>query len=59
MVFRGQFPPKRVRLPLKEMDEVGINLGVIIGRQSVEPLGVIPNDEIVECIRQYPTRLIG
>jgi len=52
---------KKRSLPLllKEMDEAGINLGVIMGRQSVEPLGVIPNYEIAEFIRQYPTRFIG
>ena len=44
---------------LREMDEAGIQWGVIMGRQSEEPLGVIPNDEIAECIQQYPDRFVG
>ena len=46
-------------LLLQEMDAAGISLGVVMGRQSVEPLGSIPNDEIAECIRQHPTRFVG
>ena len=33
-------------LLLQEMDKAGITWGVVMGRQSAEPLGVIPNDEI-------------
>src|SRR5262245_19478423 len=35
---------------LKEMDEAGVQWGVVMGRQSEEPLGVIPNDEIAQCV---------
>lgn len=46
-------------LLLDEMDEAEIEYGVIMGRQSVEPLGVIPNDEIAACIKAYPGRFLG
>ncbi len=46
-------------LLLKEMDEAEIKWGVIMGRQSVEPNGIIPNDEIFECIKKYPDRFVG
>ncbi|MFH0725651.1 MAG: amidohydrolase family protein, partial [Pseudomonadota bacterium] len=46
-------------LLFKEMDEAGIKWGVIMGRQSVEPNGIIPNDEIFECVSKYPDRFVG
>lgn len=46
-------------LLIAEMDEAGIELGVIMGRQSAEPLGVIPNDEIAACLQNYPNRFIA
>jgi predicted TIM-barrel fold metal-dependent hydrolase len=44
---------------LREMDEADVQWGVIMGRQSEEPLGVIPNDEIAACIAQHPDRFVG
>ncbi len=44
---------------LKEMDDAGITYGVIMGRQSAPPLGIIPNDEIASAINEYPKRFIG
>ena len=44
---------------LKEMDEAGINWGVIMGRQTTEPNGIIPNDEIFDCVNKYPDRFVG
>jgi uncharacterized protein len=44
---------------LREMDEAGVQWGVIMGRQSEEPLGVIPNDEIAACIDEHPGRFVG
>lgn len=46
-------------LLFEEMDEAGIQWGVIMGRQSVEPNGAIPNDEIFECVNKYPDRFVG
>jgi len=44
---------------MREMDDAQVQWGVIMGRQSEEPLGVIPNDEIAECIAQHPDRFVG
>jgi predicted TIM-barrel fold metal-dependent hydrolase len=44
---------------LSEMDDAGVELGVIMGRQSEDPLGVVPNDEIAACIAAHPTRFVG
>jgi len=44
---------------IKEMDDAGITWGVIMGRQSAPPLGIIPNAEIAEAISRYPSRFIG
>lgn len=43
---------------LKEMQEADI-LGVIMGRQAPRPLGIIPNDEITEIMRQHPGRFVA
>lgn len=44
---------------LTEMDRAGVQWGVVMGRQSEEPLGVIPNDEIAACIKEHPHRFVG
>ena len=44
---------------LAEMDRARVQWGVIMGRQSESPLGVIPNDEIAACIQQFPDRFVG
>ena len=43
-----------IELLIQEMDTAGVQWGVIMGRQSAAPLGVIPNDEIAELIAQHP-----
>jgi len=50
---------RSIEMLLREMDEAEIEYGVIMGRQSIEPLGVIPNDEIAACIAAYPDRFLG
>ncbi len=50
---------RSIDLLLSEMDEAGVEFGVVMGRQSIEPLGVIPNDEIAACVRDYPGRFLG
>ena len=55
-------PSTRTRsmdLLLAEMDRAQIRWGVIMGRQAADPLGVIPNHEIAECIAAYPNRFVG
>jgi len=44
---------------LSEMDDAEVEWGVIMGRQSEAPLGVIPNDEIAACIQAHPNRFVG
>jgi uncharacterized protein len=44
---------------LAEMDAANVQWGAVMGRQSEEPLGVIPNDEIAACIDQHPDRFVG
>ncbi len=46
-------------LLLEEMKEAGIKWGVVMGRQSAEPLGKIPNDEIAEVIAQHPDHFVS
>ncbi len=48
-----------VPLLLEEMDAADIQWGVIMGRNSMEPFGVIPNDEIAEFVAEYPTRFVA
>jgi len=59
------FPrPQSVReaspeLLIREMDEAGVRFGVIPGRHSAEPFGVIANDEIAEFMARYPGRFVA
>ena len=50
---------RSMSLLLKEMDEADVEWGVIMGRQSCEPHGVIPNDEIADCVNTYPKRFVA
>ena len=56
-------PPSAVErspeLLLNEMDQAGIEIGVIMGRQSPGGLGSVPNGEIAQWIAQYPGRFVG
>ena len=45
-------------LMFKEMDEAGVNMGVITGRQSGVH-GRIPNEEIIEIVTNYPDKFVG
>ena len=48
-------------LCVQEMDDAGISVGVIMGRQVTgdrHPL-VVPNDEIAQACREYPGRFLG
>jgi len=44
---------------LEEMDEAGIDRGVIMGRQSAPPHGMVPNDEIADCVAAHPGRFVA
>lgn len=54
----GESAAKRdPELMFKEMDEAGVDMGIMTGRQS-KIHGTIPNDELIEITTEYP-RLIG
>jgi predicted TIM-barrel fold metal-dependent hydrolase len=42
-----------------EMDQAGIQWGVIMGRRAADPFGSIPNDEIAETIAAHSARFVG
>ena len=44
---------------MKEMDEAGIDVGVIMGRQAAAAFGSMPNEEVAELVRDYPGRFVG
>jgi uncharacterized protein len=46
-------------LLFSEMNIAGITYGVAMGRQSAEPLGEIPNDEIREVVEKHPDRFVA
>ena len=48
-----------IDLLVEEMDAAGVQWGVIMGRQSAAPLGVIPNDEIADLIALHPDRFVS
>lgn len=48
-----------MELMLKEMEEGGVTMGVVPGRQANPFMGNVPNDDIVEIVREYPDRFIG
>jgi predicted TIM-barrel fold metal-dependent hydrolase len=50
---------RSIDLLLQEMDEAEIQWGVVMGRKSKPPLGVIPNEEIEALIVKYPDRFVS
>ncbi|MGE0799381.1 MAG: amidohydrolase family protein [Lautropia sp.] len=44
---------------LSEMDEAEITTGVIMGRQSAPPHGIVPNQEIEQALADHPDRFVG
>lgn len=60
----GMTPPPSARagdmaLMLKEMDEGGVRMGVVPGRQANAFMGNVPNDDIVSIVGEYPDTFIG
>ena len=43
---------------LGEMEDAGISLGIVHGRQSQE-YGIVSNDEIAELVQAYPDKFLG
>ena len=50
---------RSIELLLREMDAAGIRWGVIMGRQSAPPLGMIPNGEIGDLMAKHPDRFVS
>lgn len=44
---------------LNEMDEAGVELGVITGRNTGSGFGTVTNEEVITIVGRYPGRFIG
>lgn len=44
---------------IKEMDQAGVDVGVIMGQQAADRWGSVDNDDIAELLQQYPSRFYG
>lgn len=44
---------------ITEMDNAGVNVGVVPGRYSMEPFGHVSNDELAQLFAEYPGRFVG
>lgn len=62
---RAGFPRPRsslersIELLFAEMDEAGVQRGVISGRYAAEPLGVVANDEVAGVLARHGERFVG
>lgn len=48
-----------MELMLKEMEEGGVTLGVVPGRQANAFMGNVPNEDIAAIVADYPGKFIG
>lgn len=53
------FEEKSISLFMEEMDEAGIDVGVVMGRQSAPMYGSVPNEDVAELVALYPKRFVG
>jgi len=44
---------------VREMDEAGVEVAVIMGQQAAPRWGSVVNDDIAEIVREYPGRFLG
>ena len=49
---------KSCDLLINEMDDAGIDIGVVVGRNS-GLLGSVENSDVAQCVAAYPGRFIG
>ncbi|MBF9235505.1 amidohydrolase [Microvirga sp. BT350] len=49
---------KSIDLMFTEMDEAGIDIGVVVGRNT-KVLGAVPNTDVAEMAREFPKRLVA
>lgn len=50
---------RSVEMLIKEMDEAGVAVGSVPGRHSMEPFGIVSNEEICGLAEKYPGRFVG
>ena len=59
---------RSIELFMKEMDQAGIDVGVVMGRAAADARpgrpshllsGTIPNDDVSELVATYPGRFVG
>lgn len=60
----GMVPPPSAKqgdmeLMLKEMEEGGVTLGVVPGRQANAFMGNVPNEDIAAIVADYPEKFKG
>lgn len=60
----GMVPPPSAKqgdmeLMLKEMEEGGVTLGIVPGRQANAFMGNVPNEDIAAIVADYPEKFIG
>jgi predicted TIM-barrel fold metal-dependent hydrolase len=47
---------KSVALALEEMDQAGIDRGMVIGRRAVPPFAQVPNEDVISFVAEHPGR---
>jgi len=53
------FDRRSVDLFVKEMDQAGIDVAVVMGQRTGERGGSVENDDVAELVRRYPGRFVG
>jgi predicted TIM-barrel fold metal-dependent hydrolase len=53
------FTARSMEAFIAEMDQAGIGIAVVMGRQSPSPHGWVPNEELVELLTAYPGRFVA
>ena len=53
------FSRKSMSAFMDEMDEAGVDLGVVMGRQAPPSIGSVPNEDVAEMVAAYPGRFLG
>src|SRR4051794_18487329 len=56
MPYYRSFAEQSIEAFVEEMDEAGIDMAVVMGRQSAQIYGFVPNQDVVGLIEAYPDR---
>jgi len=54
--YYRSFAEQSIEAFVEEMDEAGIDLAVVMGRQSAPVYGWVPNEDVHELVQRYPGR---